>query len=250
MIDRTQKTNTNAKKKVGEYAAGLVENQMIVGLGTGSTTAFAIQALGRRVKEGLNIQGIPTSYQSEMLAIDCGIPLTILSQHPVVDIDIDGADQVDANLYVIKGGGGAHTGEKIVACSANRIIVLVDEKKIVDILNHPVPIEVIPGTLPLVMRQVDKLGGKPMLRMAAHKDGPVITDNGNCIVDVDFGEITDPEQLALKLSNCVGVIEHGIFSNVDKVYVGKKNGTIGELKRKSSKEYEYVQEYKGNAGTA
>ncbi|TFH38721.1 MAG: ribose-5-phosphate isomerase RpiA, partial [ANME-2 cluster archaeon] len=201
--DRTGKSNTSEKKIVGQAAADLVKDGMVVGLGTGSTTAFAIEAIGLKVKQGLNILGIPTSYQSEMLAINCGIPLTILAQNPVVDIAIDGADQVDRNLFVIKGGGAAHTNEKIVACSAKRFVVLVDQKKVVDILNHPVPLEVMPNALELVKKAVVELGGNPVLRMAARKDGPVITDNGNFVVDADFGEIRDPVQLGLELSNCV-----------------------------------------------
>jgi ribose 5-phosphate isomerase A len=229
--DRTGKSNTNEKKIVGQAAADLVKDGMVVGLGTGSTTAFAIEALGQKAKQGLNILGIPTSYQSEMLAIDCGIPLTSLAQNPVVDIALDGADQVDKDLFVIKGGGAAHTNEKIVACSAKRFVILVDQKKVVDVLNHPVPLEIMPNALELVKKVVVELGGNPVLRMAARKDGPVITDNGNFVVDADFGEIRDPVQLGLELSNCVGVVEHGIFWNVDEVYVGMSEGGIEILKK-------------------
>lgn len=231
MKDRTGKSNTLEKKIVGQAAADLVKDGMVVGLGTGSTTAFALEALGQKVKQGLNIRGIPTSYQSEMLAIDCGIPLTSLAQDPVVDIALDGADQVDKDLFVIKGGGAAHTNEKIVACSAKRFVVLVDQKKVVDILNHPVPLEVMPNALELVKKAVLELGGDPVLRMAARKDGPVITDNGNFIVDADFGEIRDPGQLGLELSKCVGVVEHGIFGNADEVYVGTISGNVEIMKR-------------------
>ena len=232
MINRTKKISTDEKQAVGEFAAGLVEDGMVVGLGTGSTTAYAIQALGRRVKEGLNIRGIPTSFQARMLAIECGIPLTSLSQDPVVDIAIDGADQVDNELFVIKGGGAAHTSEKIVACSARQFVVLIDEMKLVDILDHPVPLEVMPDALQLVERQVSELGGKPVLRMAVHKDGPVITDNGNCIIDADFGKIARPDRLSLNLSKCVGIIEHGIFDNAYEIFIGKTDGSIKVLTRK------------------
>lgn len=235
MINRTQNTNVDAKKAAGEQAAAVVEDRMVVGLGTGSTAAFAIEALGRRVKAGLIIKGIPTSYQSELLAVNCGIPLTTIAQDPVVDLALDGADQVDGNLYAIKGGGAAHTSEKIIACSARRFIVLVDHNKVVDILDHPVPLEIIPKALALVTRQVLELGGKPVLRMAVKKDGPVITDNGNFVVDADFGKISDPESLALKLSCCVGVIEHGIFDNADEVYVGRPDGSVEIIKRRRSK---------------
>ncbi len=229
-MDRTEQINTDEKKLVGDSAAALVDNGMVVGLGTGSTTAFAIEALGRRIDDGLDIKGIPTSYQSRMLAIEWGIPLTSLDQDPVLDIAIDGADQVDANLFVIKGGGAAHTNEKVVARSARRFVVLVDEKKIVDTLIHPVPLEVMPEALELVKRQVMELGGNPKLRMAVRKDGPVITDNGNLCVDADFGEIPEPGKLALQLSACTGIIEHGIFDNANEVYVGMRDGTVKILK--------------------
>lgn len=230
--DRTGNSNTLEKKNVGQAAADLVKDGMIVGLGTGSTTAFALEALGQKVKQGLNILGIPTSYQSEMLAIECGIPLTSLAQNPVVDIALDGADQVDKNLFVIKGGGAAHTKEKIIACSAKRFLVLVDQKKVVDTLNHPVPLEVIPDALRLVQKAVFELGGDPILRMGVRKDGPVITDNGNFIMDADFGEIPNPEHLGLELSKCVGVVEHGIFENADDVYVGLFKGGIDILNKR------------------
>jgi ribose 5-phosphate isomerase A len=229
---RTEKSNTSEKKAVGESAAILVRDKMVVGLGTGSTTAFAIESLGHRVKQGLNIRGVPTSYQSQMLAIEHGIPLTSLAQDPVVDIAIDGADQVDVNLCVIKGGGAAHTNEKIIAASARRFVVLVDSTKVVEVLDHYVPLEVMPPALELVNRQVRELRGKPVLRMAAHKDGPVITDNGNFVVDADFGMINDPGQLARELSGCTGIVEHGIFLNADEVYVGRPDFEIEILKRK------------------
>lgn len=232
MKDRTEKSNTNEKKAVGESAANLVRDKMVVGLGTGSTTAFAIESLGHRVKQGLDIRGVPTSYQSQMLAIEHDIPLTSLAQDPVVDIAIDGADQVDANLFVIKGGGGAHTNEKIIAASAKRFVVLVDLTKVVEVMGHYVPLEVMPQALELVKCQVRELKGKPVLRMAVHKDGPVITDNGNFVVDADFGMINDPEQLARELSNCTGVVEHGIFLNANEVYVGRPDCEIEILTRK------------------
>lgn len=232
MVERNKDQNSAQKKMVAESAVKLVEDGMVVGLGTGSTTAFAIEALGHMVKQGLRIKGIPTSYQSEMLAIECGIPLTTLSQHPVVDIALDGADQVDKNLFVIKGGGAAHTSEKIVACSAKKFVIMVDEKKKVDVLDHPVPLEVIPGALELVKRQVIELGGEPVLRMAVHKDGPVITDNGNFVVDTDFGRIDDPEGLSLKLDSCIGLVEHGIFDNADEIFVGNSEGDVKILKKR------------------
>lgn len=220
----------NPKQAAGESAAQLVKNNMIVGLGTGSTTAYAIKELGRRVASGLNILGVPTSYQSAFLAAENGIPLTTLDEHPVLDIDIDGADQV-AGFVAIKGGGAAHTREKIVSLSSKKFVVVADGSKCADVISHPVPIEVIPFARKLVEKQVEELGGKPELRMGVSKDGPVISDNGNFIVDADFGKIHDPDALGEKLSQCCGIVEHGIFTNVDMVYIGKKDGSVEILKR-------------------
>lgn len=216
---------SNPKQAAGERAAGLVEDGMIVGLGTGSTTAYAIKEIGRRVADGLDILGVPTSYQSAFLAAQNGIPLTTLDEHPELDIDIDGADQI-AGFTVIKGGGAAHTREKIVAMSSKTFVVVADESKCSDILSHPVPLEVLPFALKLAIKQVTKLGGKVELRMGVSKDGPVISDNGNFIMDADFGKIDDPTFLGEKLSQCCGIVEHGIFTGVDAVYIGKNDGSV------------------------
>ncbi|MCD5409990.1 MAG: ribose 5-phosphate isomerase A [Methanocellales archaeon] len=203
---------------------------MAIGLGTGSTVAHVIQRLGELVHGGLNIVAVPTSYQTEMLAIRAGIPLTSLWAHPSLDIAIDGADQVDPKLNLVKGRGAAHTREKIVAYSATRFVIAVDEGKIVDILNCPVPLEVMPYARKLVEFQVAKLDGTPRLRLAQKKDGPIITDNGNFIIDADFGEILDPQKLGEELSSIPGILEHGIFTNVDEVHVGGRGG-LRVLKR-------------------
>ncbi len=218
-------TQINPKQTAGELAAQLVKNNMVVGLGTGSTVAYAIKELGRRVESGLKILGVPTSYQSAFLAAESGIPLTTLDEHPVPDIAIDGADQV-ANFAAIKGGGAAHTREKIVAQSAKKFVVVVDESKVVEVLNHPVPLEVLPFARKLVVKQVTELGGKTQIRMGVNKDGPVISDNGNFILDADFGEINDPESLDKELSQCTGIVEHGIFTKIDAVYIGRKDGSV------------------------
>ncbi|MCZ7382576.1 MAG: ribose-5-phosphate isomerase RpiA [Candidatus Methanoperedens sp.] len=219
------KSSTNPKQAAGEKAAQLVKNNMVVGLGTGSTTAYAIKELGKRVASGLKILGVPTSYQSAFLAAENGIQLTTLDEHPVPDIAIDGADQV-ANFAAIKGGGAAHTREKIVAQSAKKFVVVVDESKVAEVLNHPVPLEVLPFARKLVVKQVIELGGKAVVRMGINKDGPVISDNGNFILDADFGEIDDPVSLDKALSQCTGIVEHGIFTKVDVVYIGKKDGSV------------------------
>ena len=217
--------NADAKRLAGEAAAELVKSSMVVGLGTGSTVAWTIKRLGERVKEEcLDFLGIPTSFQAENLAIASGIKLTTLNSHPVLDLAIDGADQVDHNLYVIKGGGAAHTREKVVAGSARRFVIVADESKYVQKLTWPVPVEVLPFAFRLVERRLRDLGGKPVLRLGKMKDGPVITDNGNFVMDVDFGVIEDPKGLAAKISPIPGVVEHGIFDNLDELYLARGDG--------------------------
>jgi ribose 5-phosphate isomerase A len=230
-MERNTPGDSFEKQIVGVRIAHLVEDGDVVGLGTGSTVAHAIRELGHMVEAGLEILGVPTSYQSRFLAVECGIPLTTLDEHPSLDIALDGADQVDCRLHMIKGGGAAHTLEKIVARSARRFVVAVDERKVVESLEHPVPVEVLPQALSLVREQVEALGGKPSLRSAVRKDGPVITDHGNFILDVDFGVIASPVKLAEELSCCTGVVEHGIFTFAREVYVGRKDGSIDVLRR-------------------
>jgi ribose 5-phosphate isomerase A len=218
-------SNVDAKKAAGEAAADLVKSGMVVGLGTGSTVAWTIKRLGARVKqEGLDFYGVPTSFQAEDLAISSGIKLTTLNQHPQLDLAIDGADQVDANLLVIKGGGAAHTREKVVSCSARSFVIVADESKFVEKLNWPVPVEVLPFAARLVERRLKEQGGKPVLRLGKMKDGPVITDNGNFVMDVDFGVIEDPVALAARISPIPGVVEHGIFYNLDELYLARAGG--------------------------
>jgi len=225
--------NKDAKKSAGEFAAELVKNGMVVGLGTGSTVAWTIKRLGARVKdEGLDFWGVPTSFQAEDLAIACGIKLTTLNQHPDLDLAIDGADQVDADLFVIKGGGAAHTREKVVSCSARKFVIVADESKFVQKLSMPVPVDVLPFAVRLVERRMKELGGVPMLRLGKMKDGPVITDNGNFVMDVDFGVIDDPVALAARMNGIPGVVEHGIFDNLDELYLARAGGVeiIGRKK--------------------
>lgn len=217
--------NTDAKKAAGESAAELVKSGMVVGLGTGSTVAWTIRRLGERVREeGLDFLGIATSFQAENLAIDCGIRLATLNSHPVLDLAIDGADQVDGDLFVIKGGGAAHTREKVVSCSAKRFVIVADESKYVQKLTWPVPVEVLPFALRLVERRLAEAGGRPVLRLGKMKDGPVITDNGNFVVDADFGVIEDPAALAARIDPIPGVVEHGIFDNLDELFLARAGG--------------------------
>jgi ribose 5-phosphate isomerase A len=219
-----------AKKRVALEAVKHLEDNFIVGLGSGSTAAFAIQEIGRQILEdGLRVLGIPTSSQAMMEAVQSGIPLTTLDEHPNIDLDIDGADQLDKKLNLIKGGGGALTREKIVASAAKQFIVVADKTKLVENLgtNCRVPVEVLPFALATATASIRELGGKPLLRESRGKVGAVVTDNGNYIVDVDFGTINDVEELNKRLELIPGVIETGLFIKMtDIVYLGKPDGII------------------------
>lgn len=216
------------KQEVGRAAASRVQSGSIVGLGTGSTTAFAIQFLGERLKSGelKDIKGIPTSFQASVLAKQYGIPLTTLDEIDTIHIAIDGADEVDPHKNLIKGGGAAHTREKIVDSLAEQFIVVVDSSKLVDRLGStfPLPLEVLPLAISPVTQAVEKLGGVPELRMAIKKDGPVITDQGNMIIDVKFEGIDNPAEMEKILNNIPGVLDNGLFVNVADIIL------IGEVK--------------------
>ncbi|KAB1197536.1 MULTISPECIES: ribose-5-phosphate isomerase RpiA [Haloferax] len=212
------------KRRAAETAVEAVEDGMVVGLGTGSTTAFAIRAIGDLVADGMDVRGVPTSFASRELARECGIPLADLDEIDAVDLAIDGADQV-AGDALVKGGGAAHAREKVVDAFADRFLVVADPSKVADVLSHPVPVEVLPAARTTVAAAVSDLGGDPELRRAERKDGPVVTDNGNLVLDCDFGPIDDPAALAASLSALPGVVEHGIFVGLaDVVYVGTEDG--------------------------
>jgi len=203
---------------------------MVVGLGTGSTVAWTIRAIGRMIENGLDILGVPTSYQSEALAIECGIPLTTLSQNPLLDLAIDGVDQIDMRMNAIKGGGAAHTREKVVSISSKRFVIVADGSKYVEVLNRSVPVEVLPFAARVVEREIIRIGGSPVIRQACMKDGPVITDNGNFVMDVSFGEIRDPAALAREISQIPGVVEHGIFTRIHELHLAR-NGNVEVIRR-------------------
>ena len=222
--------NENEKELAGRAAAKLVRDGEVVGLGTGSTAYFAVVALGERVKSGLKILGIPTSVQTADLARAAGIPLTTLDQHPEIDITIDGADEVDPQLRLIKGGGGALLREKVVASASKKMIVVADSGKIVPVLGRfPLPVEIISFARTVVEKKIVALGASPKLR--TRPDGsPYLTDNGNQILDCSFGKIDDPPALALALSNTPGIVEHGLFIGLAKLALIGRGGRVEELR--------------------
>jgi ribose 5-phosphate isomerase A len=217
-----------AKKNAALEAVKQVKDNSIVGLGSGTTVAFAIEALGERIKnENMKILGRPSSYQAFQLAVQYGIQLTTLDEHPSIDITIDGADQVTPELYLIKGMGAALAREKIVAATSKYNIIIVDESKHINILgekNQAVPIEVLPFALTPVKNKIAAIGGAPIVREGKGKLGPIITDNGNMIIDANFGVIQNPQELDLKLKIIPGVVETGFFIDLtDIAYIATEN---------------------------
>ena len=215
------------KRAAGRAAADRVEDGMIVGLGTGSTVFFAMERLAERIDGGLSVSGIPTSYQAEDRARTLGIPLATLQDFPAPDIAIDGADLVDPGKRLIKGRGGALTREKCVAYAARRLVIVVDQGKCMQELTGVVPVEVLPFAVLPVLLAVEALGAKPVLREGPAKDGPVITDNGNFILDCTFPKIKDPGRLETALDAIPGVISSGLFTRSaakTEVLVGKADG--------------------------
>ncbi|MGD6853013.1 MAG: ribose-5-phosphate isomerase RpiA [Candidatus Bathyarchaeia archaeon] len=220
---------TEQKQKAALEAVKHVKDGDVVGLGSGSTAAYAIQAIGKRVKtEGIRVLGIPSSYQAFQVAVESGIPITTLDEHPTIDITIDGADQLTPQLYLIKGGGAALAREKIVASVSKVNIIIADENKKVPVLganNQFVPVEVIPFALSPVKRRLAEMGGKVTVREAKGKLGPIITDNGNAVIDVVFGEITNPAELMVEVKMVPGVVETGFFVGLtDLAYIGTAGG--------------------------
>ncbi len=224
--------NEEEKEAAGRAAAKLVREGDIVGLGTGSTAYFTVVALGERVKAGLKIIGIPTSVHTADLARAVGIPLTTLDEHPEIDITIDGADEVDPKLNLIKGGGGALLREKVIATASKKMVVVADSGKIVRVLGKfPLPVEVIAFARTVIERKIVTLGGSPKLRVKA--DGsPFVTDNGNEILDCSFGKIADPPALARELSVTPGVVEHGLFIGLAKLAIVGRGASVEEIRVK------------------
>ncbi len=224
-----------AKQNAALEAVKHVKDGFVVGLGSGSTAAFALEALGERIKqENMHIMGIPTSYQAFLLAVECGIPITTLDEHQVIDVTIDGADQFTPELYLIKGGGAAQAREKIVASATKLNIIIADQPKKAKLLgenNQFVPVEVLPFALPIVKQTIGAMGAKPVVREGKAKLGPTITDNGNAIIDVFFGEMVNPAELAVRVKMIPGVVETGFFIGLtDIVYVGSIN-TVEKIEK-------------------
>jgi|AntDeeMetagen134_2_1112570.scaffolds.fasta_scaffold00971_6 ribose 5-phosphate isomerase A len=228
------------KRRAAESAAARVEDGMTVGLGTGSTAAHAIRELGERVDAGLDVVGVATSFAAGELARDVGVPLADVADVDGVDVAIDGADQVvptdaggfddggpsdDRAFVLVKGGGAAHAREKLVDATADAFHVVADPSKLADAVSCPIPIEVLPAARTTVADAVVDLGGDPELRRAERKDGPVVTDNGNLVLDCTFDDVADPRELATALSTTPGVVEHGLFVDLaDAVHVGTDDG--------------------------
>jgi len=217
--------NDAEKEAAGRAAAKLVQDGDVVGLGTGSTAYFAVIALGERVKAGLKIIGIPTSEQTAELARAVGIRLTTLDEHPEIDITIDGADEIDPALNLIKGGGGALLREKVVASASKKMVVVADSGKMVPVLGKfPLPVEIISFARAVIEKRIASLGATPKLRTRGDRS-QYVTDNGNQILDCSFGKIADPAALALILSNTPGIVEHGLFIRLAKLaLIGRGNG--------------------------
>jgi ribose 5-phosphate isomerase A len=222
--------NEREKEAAGRAAAKLVNDGDVVGLGTGSTAYFAVVALGERVHAGLKIVGIPTSIKTADQARAAGIPLTTLDQHPVIDITIDGADELDPHLRLIKGGGGALLREKVVASASKKMVVVADSAKLVPVLGKfPLPIEIISFARTVVEKRIVALGASPKLR--TRPDGtPYLTDNGNQILDCSFQEIADPAALARTLSDTPGIVEHGLFIGLASMALIGREDQVEELR--------------------
>ncbi|WP_238650019.1 ribose-5-phosphate isomerase RpiA [Paenibacillus piscarius] len=216
----------NVKQLAAEKAVEYVQDGMRVGLGTGSTAYWAIQKLGERVSGGLQITAVATSQASEDQARELGIPLVSFGEVDRLDLTIDGADELDGELQLIKGGGGALLREKIVAMGSDRMIVIADESKAVSTLGKfPLPVEIVPFAWEWTVADLAKLGCKPELRRSG--DGLYKTDNGNYIADCHFGAIASAPELALSLQRIPGVVEHGLFIGIASIaIIGKSDGTI------------------------
>jgi ribose 5-phosphate isomerase A len=223
--------NDQEKEAAARASLRFVKEGQVVGLGTGSTAAHFIRLLGELVKDGLKIRGIPTSERSRDLAQSVGIPLTTLDECQEIAVTVDGADEVDPKLRLIKGGGGAMLREKIVASATKQLVIVADATKRVPILGKfPLPVEVIPFAQALVAKRISGLGAKIQPRIG--DDGKTfVTDENNHILDCSFGEIRDADGLARELSDMPGVVEHGLFIGMATCVILANGSEIVELRR-------------------
>jgi len=223
--------NDQEKEVAARASLRFVKDGHVVGLGTGSTAAYFIKLLGEEVKNGLRVRGIPTSIRSRELALSLGIPLVTLDDCQEIDVTVDGADEVDPQLRLIKGGGGALLREKIVASATRQMIVVADASKQVQRLGKfPLPVEVIRFAQALVAKRIVAMGAEVQLRRDAASNA-YLTDENNHILDCRFGEIRDPDNLARELSEMPGVVEHGLFIGMASVALLARGSEIVELRR-------------------
>ena len=239
MIQMSENLIELGKKNAAEKAVlENVKENMVMGIGSGSTVVYAVNKIAELNKENnLNLKCIPSSFQSYQLIIENGLNLVSLDQYPEIDLDIDGADEIDKDLNLIKGGGGCLVQEKIIASNSKKLVIIADFRKVSEKLGenwrNGVPIEVIPMAYKPIMKKLENLEGKPALRMAKSKAGPLVSDNGNFIIDVDFGIIKNPSELNNKIRLIPGVVDTGLFINMAlKAYIGKEDGNILVLKKK------------------
>jgi ribose 5-phosphate isomerase A len=223
--------NDQEKEAAARASLRFVKDGQVVGLGTGSTAAYFIELLGEQVKKGLKIRGIPSSDRSREQAAGLGIPLTTLDECPEIDVTVDGADEVDPQLRLIKGGGGALLREKIVASATKYYVIITDATKRVPVLGRfPLPVEVIKFAQVVVQKKIEELGAAVELRRGT--DGkPYLTDENNHILDCRFGQIPDADGLGRRLNDMPGVVEHGLFIDMASVVLVAKGSEIVELRR-------------------
>ena len=226
--------NDEEKESAARASLRFVKDGDVVGLGTGSTAAYAVQFLGERVQAGLKIRGIPTSIHTQELAASLGIPLTTLDEVQQIDVTIDGADEIDPGLRLIKGGGGALLREKIVASASRKLVIIADSSKQVAMLGKfPVPVEIIKFAEALVAKKIAALGAAVKVRTDS-SGRKFITDEGNHILDCNFGQIPDPPALARSLGTIPGVVEHGLFIGMASIALVGKGGQVLELQPRQS----------------
>jgi ribose 5-phosphate isomerase A len=219
------------KEAAAHASLQFVQDGQIVGLGTGSTASRAVRLLGAEVKAGLKIRGVPTSVRTKELAEGLGIPLLTLDEVEQIDVTIDGADEIDPQLQLIKGGGGALLREKVIASASRQMVVVGDSSKQVAMLGKfPLPVEIIPFAQVLLSKQISALGASVRLRLDS-AGRPFVTDEGHHILDCSFGQIPDPPSLARQLSDMPGIVEHGLFIRIASVALIAKNGKVLALRR-------------------